>query len=272
MSNERLRVGIIQSNPHLLDIEKSCRDLTPQLAALANDGAQLVVMPELASSGYCFKNKDQLDSVSETNDGKGPFLSWIKAKAAEHDFAIVTGYPEKAANAEVFNSAALIDRHGVIGNYRKLHLFNHEKELFTPGDLGVPVFDYAGVKIAILICFDWAFPEVWRSAALAGAEIIAHPANLVLPWAQTACQGHALCNRTFIATANRVGCEKSWRDNQQITFTGGSQLLNTEAQQLISGPTDACWQQLAEINLTAARDKSIKQYNDLFSDRRPDCY
>ena len=110
----------------------------------------------------------------------------------------------------------------MIGKYRKVHLFMNEWDIFEKGNLGFPVFDFGICKIGMLICFDWIFPEVWRILALKGADIICHPSNLVLPYAQQAVPVHGMINRTFNITANRIGIERG------IKFTGESIISDPE--------------------------------------------
>jgi predicted amidohydrolase len=114
----------------------------------------------------------------------------------------------------------------------------------------------------MLICYDWAFPEAWRLAAVKGADVILHCSNLVLPYAQRAVIGHALCNRVSVLTANRVGEEKD------LTFTGQSQAVDAFGNLLIQGPTASTWESVFEIDPMQSRDKSITARNDLFADRR----
>ena len=124
-----------------------------------------------------------------------------------------------------------LTRDGIAGHYRKLHLFVNEKDIFEPGDLGLPVFDRPYGRVGMQVCFDWAFPEAWRVLALKGADVICHPANLVLPGlAQSALPIYALTNRVFIATANRVGTEG------ELTFTGTSLIADPGGRVLSQAP------------------------------------
>jgi len=102
-----------------------------------------------------------------------------------------------------------------LGTYRKIHLFYKEKLYFAPGENPPKVFNVNGVNIGVMICFDWIFPETARTLSLQGAELIAHPANLVLPYCQNAMITRSIENRVFTATANRVGSEL--REDEQLT-------------------------------------------------------
>jgi predicted amidohydrolase len=152
---------------------------------------------------------------AEIADGSGKFLAELIIYSKANKKHIVTGFNE-SENRLLYNSAILIGPEGIVGKYRKLHLFMNEKKYFQPGNLGLPVFEVLGIKMGMLVCFDWMFPEVWRIMAMQGAQLICHPSNLVLPYAQKAVTTHAINNRIFIATANRIGTEGD------LTFTGQS--------------------------------------------------
>lgn len=141
----------------------------------------------------------------------------------------------------------------------------NEKQFFESGDLGLPLFKVGDATVGLLICFDWMFPEVWRKMALQGADIILHPANLVLPYAQSVVPSYALVNRIFIATANRIGSEGN------LTFTGNSIIVNPKGECLAkaSENTEVI---SATVTIKLARDKMITPLNDAFADRRTDIY
>jgi len=125
-------------------------------------------------------------------------------------------------------------------------------------------------KIGMMICFDWIFPEVCRSLALKGAQIICQPANLVLPHCPLAMRVRSLENRIFTVTANRVGTEE--KEGEKLTFIGMSQILNTKGEILIQAGSDKEEAMSVEIDLNDALDKKITDYNDVFADRRPEFY
>ena len=123
--------------------------------------------------------------------GKGPFSIFLEEQCKKHNMHIVSGINERVEN-RLYNSSVLVGPTGITGTYRKLHLFKNEKDFFTPGDLGLPIFRMGSLCIGMLICFDWIFPEAWRVLSLKGADIICHPSNLVLPgFAQQAVPVHA---------------------------------------------------------------------------------
>jgi predicted amidohydrolase len=147
---------------------------------------------------------------------KSHFIDILQKVCADKNCHIATGFNEHDGN-RIYNSALLINEKGVVGKYRKIHLFMNEKDYFTPGDESPKIFEILGWRVGMLICFDWAFPELWRSLALKGADIIAHPANFILEeYATKAVPVHAMLNRYYVVTSNRIGTE------DELTFTGGS--------------------------------------------------
>jgi predicted amidohydrolase len=182
---------------------------------------------------------------------------------------VVAGFAERSGD-QVYNAALLANGDGVRGCYRKVHLFNREKVWFSPGDGSFPVFRVGEANVGLMICFDWIFPEAARSLALRGAEIIAHPANLVLPYCQEAMKTRCLENRVFAITANRIGTERRGEDD--LTFTGASQITSPRAEILSSAPIDCTHVDVVEIDPMEARDKKVNPFNHVLDDRRPAFY
>jgi predicted amidohydrolase len=183
---------------------------------------------------------------------------------------LVFGLAERDGTG-IYNSAAVIGPDGFVGKYRKTHLFAEEKGLFDPGDTGLQVFDIKMARIGIMICFDWWFPEAARVLALLGADVICHPANLVLPYCQQAMLTRALENGVFTVTANRVGTE-SRGGKVALTFTGGSQVVDNLGHMIAKLDTGKTGVAIAEIDVEKARDKKITAQDDRFKDRRPEFY
>lgn len=228
----------------------------------------LLVLPELAFSGYDFV--DRGEAMQHAEDPKsGNTAQFLTALAQEKNTVIVAGYVERGKDAP-YNAALLVTPQGDRHTYRKIHLFNREQDIFLPGDAPAPVIETAIGRIGIMICFDWFFPECARSLALRGADIIAHPANLVLPWCQRAMFARSVENHVFTITANRTGSET--RASRSLTFTGGSQILSPNGETLIRAPSTGEHVGIAQADLTTARDKTAAERNDLFNDRRPDLY
>ena len=134
----------------------------------------------------------------------------------------------------------------------------------------VKVQDYNGVKLGLIVCFDWFFPESIRVLAIQGAQIICQPANLILPWCQRAMEIRSLENRVFTITANRYGSEV--RGNYSFTFTGRSQITSPSGEVLIKAPEEGDAVTVIEIDPADALNKQINEHNDLFKNRRTELY
>ncbi len=226
--------------------------------------SDLFILPELANSGYNFETIKAAKEAAESVDSS-PFLNAMIELARTKNALIATGFCESDAG-KLYNSSALVGPKGIIGTYRKLHLFLNEKKLFSAGNQGLPVFETDLGKIGMLICFDWMFPEAWRKLALKGAQLIAHPSNLVLPYCQSVVPSYALVNRCFIATANRTGSEKD------LTFSGQSILANPNGEVILKASSDKSQVLSAEIDLSLSDNKFITEMNNAFDDRRIDVY
>ena len=254
-----LRVGVVQNSPKFL---KAGANIKAALALMDKGSADLWVLPEFFAAGYNFKTKAEARKCAEAADG--PLSKILTAYATKNDCAIVAGFPEKRG-AKLYNSA-LYATPAKTRVYRKTHLFGGEKKFFTPGDSGLWVEDFKGVKIGVMICFDWFFPESMRTLALRGAQVIAHPANLVLPWCPEGMKIRSLENRVFSATADRVGVERGLR------YIGQSQVVSPNGSLLTRLGHDAPATAVVTVDAWTAKDKKVHPACDLFKDRRPGKY
>jgi predicted amidohydrolase len=239
---------------------------------LAPVDADLIVLPELFSTGYFFRTAEELRPLAEALDG--PTIGALHAMADRKGATLVAGFAE-LAEGRLFNSAAILrpDRSPAV--YRKTHLFYREKQVFAPGDTGFQVLDCrtrGGVdfRLGTMICFDWYFPEAARALALAGADIIAHPSNLVRKDCPRSMPIRALENHVFTVTANRTGTEEN--GGETLTFIGQSLICDPTGEVLTGAARTGESVLLATINPHAARDRQITSENHLFADRRPEFY
>ena len=274
-----VRIAVIQFDPQV-GLEHCDNNLCQglQLAAQAvHAGANLIVLPELANTGYTFQTRAEAYAHAETLDG-GPSLSAWCAFAREHQVYLAAGFAERDG-LKLYDSAVLFGPDGRLGHYRKAHLWNQEKLWFTPGDLGFPVFETPIGRIGLMICWDVWFPEVPRLLALQGADIICSLNNWV--WtppplfdASGKCMASYLTitaahvNNVYIAAANRIGSERGGR------FLGCSLIAGHTGWPLgeVAGPENECIL-YADVDLSAARSAPIwNSLNDLPRDRRTDCY
>lgn len=259
-----MKVGFVQFNPAFGQVSKN---LVAIHRLVTSVNADLLVLPELCLSGYNFVSKDEVRQLSETSDG--PSIKSLKLLSKKTGTILVAGFAEKSGN-KVYNSSILIRPSGQTDIYRKTHLFWNEKKWFAPGDTGFKVFRAGQVKIGMMICYDWFFPEAARSLALNGAQIICHPANLVLPYCPRSMPVRALENKVFTITANRTGREK--RGTSDLRFIGKSIMAGPDSKVLASAPGKTEAVRVVDIDPKLADNKVVTPLNHLFHDRRPECY
>ena len=230
--------------------------------------AELVVLPELFSTGYQFKSAAEAFKYAESAH-TGYAAIRLKEVAARVGCYIVAGIAEKSGSS-VYNSSILVGPDGFIGVYRKAHLFSDERNIFKKGNTPFKVYDIGFARVGMMICFDWIFPEVARTLALMGADIICHPSNLVLPHCPAAMITRCLENRVFAITANRVGSEKRIK-GAQLRFIGSSQVVSPDGAVLTCSKRRV-EAKTVEIKVDASRSKKIKSGNDLLKERRRALY
>jgi predicted amidohydrolase len=258
-----MRIAIVQMNPvfgNVADNIEHARSL------ITREQADMFVLPELCMTGYNFIDAKEVSDLAEAADGR-TFREMVRL-AKEKACCICYGFAENSGR--LYNSAALVGPSGLLGLYRKVHLYFREKIFFTPGDLGFPVFSLPFGKVGMMICFDWIFPESARSLALGGAELILHPSNLVLPHCPDAMVTRCLENRVFSATANRVGAED--RGGISLSYIGRSEIVSPSGEILTRLDSDKAQTSVVEIDLSVARNKNLNEFNNLMGDRFPDRY
>ena len=246
-------------------VEKAVREA-------AGRGAQLVVVPELATSGYVFRSLDEARSLAEPLDG--PTVTAWTALARELGVVLVGGLCEDAGD-HLRNSSLIIDATGLRAVYRKVHLWHDEPDWFRPGSEAPPVVDTAVGRVATVVCYDLEFPEWTRKAALAGADILAAPTNwptepvraVPTPAEVVRAQATASMNRMVVVAADRCGEERG------VEWTGGSAVISAEGH-LLAGPLPRSEPGVlvAECDLAPVRDKRTGPRNHALLDRRTDLY
>ena len=258
------KIGYLQNSPIFGEKENNFNQIRK---LIGNRKAELIVLPELFATGYTFTSKEEVEKLAETSQEEtANFLKEISTKTGA---VIVAGFIEKE-KGKCYNASIVVHQNKVIDTYRKIHLFNKEKLWFTPGNKKLSVYEINGMKIGMMICFDWIFPEVSRTLALRGAQVIAHPCNLVMPYCQQAMVTRCLENRIFAVTANRIGNEK--RASDHFTFTGGSQITSVDGKIISSAPNHKIFFDVVEVDINLADNKMINAYNDILKDRRKEFY
>jgi predicted amidohydrolase len=258
-------LAFVQGRPRF---GRPAENLEHGLALAAGVEADLVVIPELWSSGYVFSSHDEVAALGE-DAAAGPTAKALSAAARREKRHYVAGFPERS-RGRFYNSAMLVGPGGVKAVYRKVHLFEREQEWFSPGNLPFAVHRVGKARVGMLICFDWRFPEAARVLALAGADVIAHPSNLVFPNAQQAMRTRALENRVFVVTANRTGTEN--RPGGRVPFTGRSQIVDPGGIVIAAAGRRDEVAKAVTCDLAEARDKALTGITHLIKSRRPRFY
>lgn len=273
VTRPRAVVACAQLAPAIGDVEGNMARSCAALHAAADQGAQVVVLPELASSGYAFADRAEALAAAEPVDGPS-VMAWAEV-AAERGLIVVAGFCERGPGDAVHNSAVLIDPTGVRAVYRKAHLWDRERLVFDAGDAAPPVVDTTLGRIGVMICYDLEFPEWVRIAALDGAQLLCVPTNWPEaprpagqpPGEVLRAQAGAGMNRMFIAVCDRVGTERG------IEWVGGSVVIDPDGWPLAGGtPSSEPVIILAECDLPQAADKGVGGLSDIHADRRPELY
>jgi predicted amidohydrolase len=260
------RTGLYQFRPLF---GKKDANLRKVLSALEGIEADLVVLPELPFTGYYFRNRAELRSLAEPPRRSAIVEALVEA-CRRGGFHLVTGFAERDGD-RCFNASLLLGPGGILQVYRKIHLFNEEKRWFDPGDLPPKVRRVGGVKVGMLICFDYIFPEITRTLALQGMDLLCHPSNLVLKeYCQRSMRTRCLENAVFAVTVNRCGEDR--RPHGSLRFTGRSQVVGPRGDLLFRAPVARAALHVEAIDPARARDKYVTPRNHVLRDRRPEFY
>lgn len=272
-----VRVACAQVAPVVADPDANRKLAAEAIAEAVRAGAQIIVLPELMSTGY---HLEPAEAVALAEDADGPSVTaWIEALSGSEAIA-VGGFCERGEDGIVLNSAAMVDADGVLAVYRKTHLWAAESQLFVPGTESPPVVETRWGPVGMAICYDLFFPELTRSLALHGAHILVVPTNS--PWegsrkigerAPADGIGHAVArtaaylNRVWVAVCDRHG------DERGRTWTSRSSIISPEGT-FVAGPVG--YEEtllLADCDLAdAIRKRWDGTDNDAFGDRRPELY
>jgi predicted amidohydrolase len=265
------QIAGIQMPVAFADVSANAARIVHDMQSLARENVDLAIFPECALTGYCFAERTAAWETALEQDS--PALNELVACAQDVNIGIVVGFLERVGQ-QLYNSAALIDRQGWIGTYRKVHLPCLGVDRFTtPGD-GFQLMEMSGLRVGVLICYDGSFPEATRVLALAGADLIALPTN----WpSSSGCTPdvipncRALENHVYFAAINRIGVENDFE------FVGKSRICAPSGQNLALANHDQETILRATIEPAIARNKHLVQVPgrheiDRFADRRPQFY
>jgi predicted amidohydrolase len=265
-----MQVAVAQIDPQLGEKERNLATCLARMEEAAAAGARLLILPECAVPGYMFESAEEALPFAE--DIPGPSTEALAAECARLDMYVVCGLLERDGDS-LRNAAVLVGPDGLVGTYRKTHLpFLGVDRFVVPGD-ELTVFETPLGRIGIEICYDLRFPEVTRTLALEGADLIAHPTNFPMA-AKTQTElitvARAAENRVYLLTANRVGKER-WGE-----FCGWSQIVDPYGKRLAEADEREETLLFGEVELEKARDKDYVIPGEyelyLFGHRRPELY
>jgi predicted amidohydrolase len=265
-----MQVAVAQIDPQLGEKERNLATCFARMEEAAAAGAQLLVLPECAIPGYMFESGEEALPYAE--EIPGPSSEALERECARLGLYVVCGLLEREGDT-LRNAAVLVGPDGLIGSYRKTHLpFLGVDRFVVPGDT-LPVFETPLGRIGIEICYDLRFPEVTRTLALAGADMVAHPTNFPMAakvQTELITVARAAENRIYLLTANRVGKERRGE------FCGWSQIVDPYGTRLAEADEREETLLVGEVDVEKARDKDYVIPGEyelyLFGHRRPELY
>ncbi|WP_019121159.1 nitrilase family protein [Brevibacillus massiliensis] len=271
------KVAVIQCNPQI-GVEHISQNVQSSLKwaeQAVTNGANLVVFPELATTGYVFHDRKEAFAHAQPAQGGEIVSTWEDFCRQKNIY--LSGSLVERDGENLYNTAVLIGPNGYIGKYRKTHLWDRDKLFFTPGNLGFPVFETELGRIGMLICWDVWFPETFRILAVQGADLICTLNNWVytpgplfdeigrcMPVYHS--MSAAQANGVYIAAANRVGTERDAK------FLGNSVIVGPNGWPIEIADSEQETMLSAEIDLANSRRKHWTSLNDILTDRRKDLY
>lgn len=267
-----VRVAAVQMEPRFGDLDANLKAILAKLDEATAEGAKLVVFPECALSGYGFDSKEE--ALRHAEPIPGPATRAVGSACARSGAFAIFGLLEREGD-RLFNACVLVGPGGVVGSYRKIHLpFIGVDRFADPGDRPLEVFEAAGVRVGMHICYDGTFPETGRVLALLGADLLVLPTN----WpthSETAAEHLPACraleNVVYAMAVNRVGEEKGFR------FLGRSSIAGPGGETMARASSEGSEILFAEIDPIRARTKRLvrvpgKHVVDRIADRRPGFY
>jgi len=255
-----MKIGFIQFAPKFGDKKTNLEKIKK---LVSSTGADLLVFPEMCTTGYMVKNRLELKMLAEKIPS-GPTTKVLIKIAKENDCCLIIGMPEIVGN-KIFSSAVVITDKGVITKHQKTHLFLKEKLFFNKGTTTPQVFKWRGVRVGLGVCYDYMFPEFWRKLALDGADVFCNVANFVFDYGYKIMQVRSIENGVFSITVNRIGKERGQK------FNGGSEIVNNRGN-IIKKSNKREDIYVIDFDPLKSRNKKWNKYNDLIKDRRPEMY
>ena len=262
-----LKLATIQFTPEFGQKEQNLTRIKDLTAGLEVD---IVVLPELCTTGYFFLSRAEVAAAAEPATGSTG--SFFQEMAQALDAIVCGGFAEKDKD-KLYNACII----AIPGKpdplvYRKTHLFYKEQVCFDPGDTGFFVVEDKArdLRVGPMICYDWRFPEAARILTLLGADLIVCPSNLVTDAWRLVMPARAIENKIYLAVANRVGTET--RAGEELLFKGNSTIYSYNGQEIQKAGPRGDEILTAEIFPAKTRDKSFNPFNDVLKDRQPHHY
>jgi predicted amidohydrolase len=262
-----LKLAVVQFTPQFGEKQKNIARMQELVATVTAD---IIVFPELCTTGYFFLSRDEVAQAAETADGES--CGFFCEMAREKNAAVVAGFAERHGD-NLYNSCLVaVAEKEAPSIYRKTHLFYREKDSFDPGDTGFFVVEdkQRDVRIGPMVCYDWRFPESARVLTLLGADLIVCPANLITEAWRRVMPARAVENHVYLAVANRAGRES--RGGEELDFKGCSVIYDYDGRELARAGADNDEVLLTEIFPGKTRNKSFNPINDVLTDRQPHHY
>ncbi|MHB1285062.1 MAG: nitrilase-related carbon-nitrogen hydrolase [Leptospirales bacterium] len=269
-----IKVALVQNGPTFGDVSGNLSRVRSLLATRREPSLDLVVLPELFSSGYQFISRQEAMDLGEYDgtggEKPGETVAFLKDLSRETGGWVVGGVPLRRGD-RVFNSSIVANEGTIRAIYDKTHLFEAENRWFDQGEGPLCLVETPFGTMGVMICFDWLFPEVSRTLALGGATIIAHPVNWVLPFGPQGMILRSVENRVYSVTANRVG-EESRGGLPPLRYIGSSQVVSPGGK--ILARASGVSEELLELSFDPdlALDKRVVEESDFFRQRRTDLY
>lgn len=267
-----MRIALIQQHATTDKKENLKRGLGAMRSAAAQ-GAELVCFAELAFEPFYPQTHASSDALGLAESIPGPTTDALSALAAELGAVVVPNLFERDGD-QTYDASPVIDADGtLLGSTRMVHIPDyacfHEKEYYTPGNRGLPVYDTAIGKIGVAICYDRHFPEVMRSLALGGAQLVIVPqAGAVGEWPEGLFEAEmrvaAFQNGYFVALCNRVGGEP------KLTFAGKSFVCDPGGNVITRAPQGTDSILVCDLDLDLVERSHARRL--FLPDRRPELY
>lgn len=265
--SSRVTIAAVQMTSRLADKAANLERVAGLLSNL-DEQVDIASLPELFSTGYNLEALDEaLFDLAEPIPGET--TAALGQLAREHDVAIIAGIAEKDANVDdvIYDTAVLFDRSGeMVGRYRKTHLYPLENRFFRAGG-SLPVMEVDGLRVGVAICFEHAFPHIFTTLALRGAQVVFNPSAVPRGYGylqDVRIPARAQDNQIFVVAINHVGAEG------QVTYCGRSQIASPRGELMALASEEAEDVIVAELDLGLIRNQ--RRQEPIFRGFRPELY